>query len=79
MNDEKRKEIAKAIATMTNGNVWEKANDDGSIKIIRVYMQPKGYAQIDDDKVNTNYIPGAKFQAVKDWLVANEIANIRRA
>ena len=69
-------EVANKIAKEFNGRIWSPKGETG---IVRVYIGDKGYCQIDDDLVNTNSLNGHNFQAVKDFLVANDIANKRRA
>ena len=81
MTDEKRLEIANEIAErMTNGGarVWTKMNDDGTLKICRVYSNHKGYYQVDADAVNHASAHSIDHQAVYEYLTDAGIEMVRR-
>jgi hypothetical protein len=66
------------IADKTNGRIWQKIDEKTKeIKILRVYDDCKGYAQINDNGVNIDKVSRHYYQSVQDMLNTNGVNNYR--
>ena len=60
--------------------VWSKANPDGSLKIVRVYIgdhSKPSYCEVKDDVVLIGSLNGHEYQAVMEYLAAEGIETRR--
>jgi len=60
MDKQTRIDQADKIAKATDGKVWTKEDGD----VVRVYIG-KGFAQVNEDGVNIDRVPGNKFTEAK--------------
>jgi hypothetical protein len=73
MDKQVRIDQAEKIATATDGKVWTKEDGD----VVRVYIG-KGFAQVNDDGVNIDRVPGNKFPEAKAACEAMGVRSYRK-